>query len=95
MQTHLLHLSTNGAIAPHVDNVDASGSIIMGVSLGSPRVLRMVRRASRPVSGVEGRHASPHSSETELGSDEESTGKVSTATAFEVLLSPGSVYIQR
>lgn len=41
-QTHLLHLK--GAILPHVDNIDASGSMIMGVSLGAPRVLRMTRR---------------------------------------------------
>jgi alkylated DNA repair protein alkB homolog 7 len=40
-QTHLLHLASDGEILPHVDNVDASGSWILGVSLGAQRVLRM------------------------------------------------------
>ena len=40
-QTHILHLSTDGEIHPHVDNVGASGSWILGVSLGSERMLRM------------------------------------------------------
>lgn len=39
--THLLHLASDGEIRPHVDNTDASGSWILGVSLGSDRVLRM------------------------------------------------------
>jgi hypothetical protein len=41
LQTHVLHLATDGEILPHVDNLDASGSIILGVSLGSPRLLRL------------------------------------------------------
>lgn len=40
-QTHLLHLASYGEILPHVDNISASGSWILGVSLGSERVLRM------------------------------------------------------
>lgn len=40
-QTHLLHLASDGEIRPHIDNIDASGSWILGVSLGSDRVLRM------------------------------------------------------
>jgi alkylated DNA repair protein alkB family protein 7 len=40
-QTHILHLSADGEIRPHVDNVGASGSWILGVSLGSERMLRM------------------------------------------------------
>jgi alkylated DNA repair protein alkB homolog 7 len=40
-QTHLLHLGTEGEIFPHVDNVGASGSWILGVSLGCERILRM------------------------------------------------------
>ncbi|KAF9517903.1 hypothetical protein BS47DRAFT_1290337 [Hydnum rufescens UP504] len=44
LQTHLLHLASNGAIFPHVDNVEASGGTIMGVSLGAERVMRLVRR---------------------------------------------------
>lgn len=41
IQTHVLHLSTNGEILPHVDNVNASGNFILAVSLGSPRLLRL------------------------------------------------------
>ncbi|KAI0050903.1 hypothetical protein FA95DRAFT_1580977 [Auriscalpium vulgare] len=40
-QTHLLHLASDGEILPHVDNVGASGSWILGVSLGAARVLRL------------------------------------------------------
>ncbi|KAH9857059.1 hypothetical protein C2E23DRAFT_720601 [Lenzites betulinus] len=40
-QTHILHLASSGAILPHVDNVEASGSWILGVSLGDERVLRL------------------------------------------------------
>jgi alkylated DNA repair protein alkB homolog 7 len=42
IQTHLLHLASNGEILPHVDNVSASGSWILGVSLGAERILRMI-----------------------------------------------------
>jgi len=41
VQTHLLHLSSYGDILPHVDNLSASGSWILGVSLGDERILRM------------------------------------------------------
>lgn len=37
---HLLHLSATGAIDPHVDNMEASGDIIIGLSLGSDRIMR-------------------------------------------------------
>ncbi|KAF9458671.1 hypothetical protein BDZ94DRAFT_1270194 [Collybia nuda] len=40
-QTHLLHLASQGYIRPHIDNIDASGSWILGVSLGGERILRM------------------------------------------------------
>jgi len=40
-QTHILHLAAHGDIHPHVDNVEASGSWILGVSLGATRLLRM------------------------------------------------------
>jgi len=40
-QTHILHLASEGEIRPHIDNVEASGAWILGVSLGSPRILRM------------------------------------------------------
>lgn len=41
LQFQALHLSGKGEILPHVDNIDASGSTIMGVSLGAARVLRL------------------------------------------------------
>ncbi|KAF6765067.1 hypothetical protein DFP72DRAFT_869976 [Ephemerocybe angulata] len=43
VQTHLLHLASHGEILPHVDNISASGSWILGVSLGDERTLRMTR----------------------------------------------------
>jgi alkylated DNA repair protein alkB homolog 7 len=41
IQAHLLHLASYGEILPHVDNTSASGSWIVGVSLGAERTLRM------------------------------------------------------
>jgi alkylated DNA repair protein alkB family protein 7 len=41
IQTHLLHLASHGEILPHVDNISASGSWIVGISLGAERTLRM------------------------------------------------------
>ena len=43
-QTHLLHLSSEGEILPHIDNTQASGSWILGVSLGAERIMRMDRK---------------------------------------------------
>ncbi|GJE95173.1 2OG-FeII-Oxy-2 domain-containing protein [Phanerochaete sordida] len=40
-QTHILHLASDGEILPHVDNVEASGSWILGVSLGNMRSMRL------------------------------------------------------
>jgi alkylated DNA repair protein alkB homolog 7 len=40
-QTHILHLASNGEILPHVDNLQASGNWILGVSLGAERIMRM------------------------------------------------------
>ena len=51
VQVHVLHLASSGLILPHVDNVEASGSVIAGVSLGDTRVLRMSRAME------EGQHA--------------------------------------
>ncbi|MBW0533676.1 hypothetical protein O181_073391, partial [Austropuccinia psidii MF-1] len=62
---HLLHLAADGKIDRHIDNTDASGSTIVGLSLGSARVMRL----GQPNSPIES-HA-------------------------KVLLSPGSLYIQR
>lgn len=41
-QTHILHLASNGEILPHVDSPGASGSWILGVSLGAERIMHMV-----------------------------------------------------
>jgi len=41
IQTHLLHLASYGDILPHVDNISASGTWIIGVSLGDERILKM------------------------------------------------------
>jgi alkylated DNA repair protein alkB family protein 7 len=43
---HLLHLSSQGRIDPHVDNLEASGSTILGLSLGSTRVMRLGHQAA-------------------------------------------------
>lgn len=43
IQTHILHLASTGVILPHVDNVEASGGVIAGISLGDTRILRMSR----------------------------------------------------
>lgn len=41
IQYHVLHLASNGEIRPHVDHLEAFGSWIVGVSLGSDRILRL------------------------------------------------------
>lgn len=69
---HLLHLASDGAIYPHVDNLEAFGRTIVGVSLGGERVMRFKRSSE---------------SESETGDP--------GPTEFEVLLEPGSAYIQR
>ncbi|KAH7341881.1 hypothetical protein B0J17DRAFT_277990 [Rhizoctonia solani] len=46
IQTHILHLASTGVILPHVDNVEASGSLIAGVSLGDTRTLRLTQSAT-------------------------------------------------
>ncbi|KAL1405177.1 hypothetical protein Q8F55_008802 [Vanrija albida] len=38
---HVLHLAPEGAILPHVDNLQAMGETIVGASLGAARVLRL------------------------------------------------------
>ncbi|KAL1944618.1 hypothetical protein VTO73DRAFT_3048 [Trametes versicolor] len=45
-QTHILHLASSGEIMPHVDNLEASGSWILGVSLGDERILRLENPSS-------------------------------------------------
>ena len=47
IQTHLLHLASYGEILPHIDNISASGSWILGVSLGAERIMRMESVAGR------------------------------------------------
>ena len=41
IQYHVLHLASDGEIHPHVDHLEAFGCWIVGVSLGSDRVLRL------------------------------------------------------
>ena len=50
--THVLHLARNGNIQAHVDNVDASGSVIIGVSLGAERVLRLREKREEDAEGM-------------------------------------------
>lgn len=38
---HVLHLSAEGKIDAHIDNIEASGPTIVGLSLGSARVMRL------------------------------------------------------
>jgi len=66
IQTHILHLASTGEILPHVDNVSASGTWILGVSLGAPRVLQM-----------------------------ETTNVVYPHKKLDILLTSGSLYLQR
>ena len=42
--THVLHLSPEGEILPHVDNLDASGGVIVGICLGAERILRLRKK---------------------------------------------------
>ncbi|KIO29510.1 hypothetical protein M407DRAFT_168580 [Tulasnella calospora MUT 4182] len=46
VQTHALHLASDGEILSHVDNVEASGKTIIGISLGAARVLRLQPKES-------------------------------------------------
>lgn len=44
---HLLHLSgSEGRILPHVDNAEAFGQTIVGISLGSERVMKFKRTST-------------------------------------------------
>ena len=43
--SHILHLSANGYILPHVDNVEASAGTIAGISLGVERELVLQRNS--------------------------------------------------
>ncbi|KAK6907582.1 hypothetical protein I203_101580 [Kwoniella mangroviensis CBS 8507] len=45
--THLLHLSPKGEILPHVDNLEASGKYICGVSLGGERIMRLREKGKK------------------------------------------------
>jgi alkylated DNA repair protein alkB family protein 7 len=51
VQTHLLHLASHGEILPHIDNIEASGSWILGISLGAERILR-IQRADKQKGGT-------------------------------------------
>jgi alkylated DNA repair protein alkB family protein 7 len=41
VQSHVLHLAPTGIILPHIDNIEASGDTILGVSLGAPRIMTL------------------------------------------------------
>ncbi|GAA6063527.1 hypothetical protein JCM10212_006700 [Sporobolomyces blumeae] len=45
---HLLHLASNGRILPHVDNVEAFGHTIVGVSLGRGERVMRFKQVSDP-----------------------------------------------
>lgn len=49
LQLHLLHLSSRGQIYSHVDNLEASGDTIIGLSLGGSRLMKFA-----PNVGMEG-----------------------------------------
>jgi len=67
---HILHLSSKGAIYPHVDNLEASGPTIVGLSLGGERVMKF-KKVREGSSGT------------------------NVPDEFDVLLEPGSVYVQK
>lgn len=46
IQYHVLHLASGGEIRPHVDHLEAFGSWIVGVSLGSDRIFRLEKEIS-------------------------------------------------
>ncbi len=50
---HALHLSSQGCILPHIDNIEASGSVIIGVSLGAERIMRLERDCENDQDGWE------------------------------------------
>jgi alkylated DNA repair protein alkB family protein 7 len=77
---HALHLASDGYIDPHVDNLEASGSVIAGVSLGSERIMHMQAVVRDPSSD-------DHSSSSPAKELEDAT--------FSFRLPPGSLYVQR
>ena len=80
IQLHLLHLSSTGAIFPHVDNLTVSGPTVIGVSLGGARVAKFKRKIS----------------EEPVEEDERITKVLAEGPdEFEVLLEPGSAYVQK
>lgn len=80
IQLHLLHLAGQGFIKSHIDSLEASGSTIIGISLGSDRLIRF--KNTLP-SSFPSPSSSSSSEEKEVESNE-----------FELLLEKGSVYIQ-
>ena len=44
---HVVDLAADGFISPHVDNIKHSGAVLAGLSLLSPRVMRLEREADR------------------------------------------------
>ena len=80
IQLHLLHLSSTGAIFPHVDNLTVSGPTVIGVSLGGARVAKFKRKDPEGTAEV---------------NEELKNALAEGPDEFEVLLEPGSAYIQK
>ncbi|CDZ96672.1 Uncharacterized conserved protein [Phaffia rhodozyma] len=53
LTTHALHLSPTGSIGGHVDSVNAMGDIIVGVSLGADRVLRLEKEGEHELGALD------------------------------------------
>lgn len=51
---HLLHLSSTGCIYPHVDNLEAFGRTIVGVSLGGGERIMKFQQVSKPSDSIDG-----------------------------------------
>ena len=77
--THLLHLAPEGEILGHVDNIEASGGVILGICLGADRILRLSKK--------DGTTASDPSTL--------STTSTSGMSGWDVLLRNGTMYLQR
>ena len=50
---HLIDLAPSGLIAPHVDSVKFSGGLIAGLSLASPRIMRLTPEPGKPGGVIE------------------------------------------
>ncbi len=78
-------MSPSGEILPHVDNIEASGSVIIGLSLGAERVLRLERQIGEDDDDVD----------LDLDLDLERSGGAGGRQGWDIRLTNGSVYVQR